>query len=81
MRKCGLCILLFAVVISQGCHYSYQFYNRGLEKYHLGDFEGAIEDFTRAVELDPIKSDKALEEIKFCESKIKRQVINKMKSY
>lgn len=29
------------------------FYNRGIAKFEKGDNEGAISDYTRAIELDP----------------------------
>jgi tetratricopeptide (TPR) repeat protein len=33
------------------------YYNRGISKYNLKDFYGAISDFTKAIELDPNLAD------------------------
>ena len=30
-------------------------YNRGIEKKYLGDYEGAISDFDKAIEINPIE--------------------------
>ncbi len=33
------------------------FYNRGLTKAKLGDLKGAMQDYQKAIELDPTRAD------------------------
>ena len=51
--KCWLFLLILFVVIFQGCHYAVKFNNSGIEKYHSGDIDGALEDYNRAIEINP----------------------------
>ncbi len=51
--------------------YASAYFNRGGAWRGLREYRKAIQDFKRAVELDPAKMGRALEEIKFCEARIK----------
>ena len=34
-------------------NYAISYYNKGLEKYYLQDYDGAIADYNKAIELNP----------------------------
>jgi tetratricopeptide (TPR) repeat protein len=51
--------------------YATAYFNRGSARRGLGEYGDAIPDFRKAMELDSSKKERALEEIKFCESKIR----------
>ena len=46
-------ILILVTLSFYSCHSSFQHLNRGLIKEKEGDFEGAIIDYTKAIEVDP----------------------------
>lgn len=51
--------------------YATAYFNRGSAWRGLREYDDAIEDFKKAMEFDPSKKERALEEIRFCESKIR----------
>jgi tetratricopeptide (TPR) repeat protein len=51
--------------------YTLAYFNRGKAWIELSEYGNAVNDFKKVLELDPQKREKALEKIKFCESKIK----------
>ena len=54
MKKIIICLLFISIsffAISQTAEY---YYNKGLAKYKLQDYYGAIADYTKAIELNPI---------------------------
>ena len=51
--------------------YATAYFNRGSAWRGLKEYKNAIEDFKKAMDIDPTKREKALAEIKFCESRIK----------
>ncbi len=53
LKSPRLFTLLCIVLISHGCFSSYQYTHQGNEKIESGDFEGAVEAYTRAIEMDP----------------------------
>jgi tetratricopeptide (TPR) repeat protein len=52
-------------------YYATAYFNRGSAWRGLKEYRKAIEDFKKAMEIDPSRSEKAKSEIKFCESRIK----------
>ena len=52
MKKIICLLLLFTSTISYS-QTSYDYFNRGLAKIELGDYRGAITDFTKVIELKP----------------------------
>ncbi len=61
----------FTIAILIKPDYALAFDNRGRSWMELREYLQAIEDFKKVSELDPSRKEKALERIKFCESKIK----------
>jgi tetratricopeptide (TPR) repeat protein len=51
--------------------YATAYFNRGNAWRGLREYDDAIRDFKKAMELDPSKKERALEEIRFCESKMR----------
>jgi tetratricopeptide (TPR) repeat protein len=51
--------------------YASAYFNRGNAFMGLREYRRAIPDLKKAIELDPTKKERALEKIKFCESRIK----------
>ena len=51
--KCWLFLLVLFVVIFQGCYSAVRLNNRGIEKFRSGDLDGALEDYNRAIKINP----------------------------
>jgi tetratricopeptide (TPR) repeat protein len=51
MKKIIILLLSFILVKNGFCQTSEEFYNKGLVKYELKDYKGAIEDYTKAIDL------------------------------
>ena len=48
-----LVLFLIIILILHGCNSAVSLYNRGNQKFHSGDLEGALEDYDLAIEIDP----------------------------
>jgi tetratricopeptide (TPR) repeat protein len=55
LKTFGFCGSLFLAwtVICSACYSSVNLYNRGVEKQERGDLDGAIADYTNAIEINP----------------------------
>ena len=61
----------FTYAIKVKPDYASAYFNRGSALIGLKEYKKAIQDLKRAMELDPTRRERALKEIKFCESKLK----------
>ena len=61
----------FTRAIEVNPDYASAYFNRGNAFMGLREYRRAIPDLKKAIELDPTKKERALEKIKFCESRIK----------
>lgn len=64
----------FTRAIKVNPDYASAYFNRGNALMGLREYRKAIPDLRRAMELDPTKKERALEKIKFCESRIKKHI-------
>jgi len=61
----------FTHAIKVKTDYASAYFNRGIALIGLREYRKAIQDLKKAMELDPTRRERALKEIKFCESKLK----------
>ena len=53
MKKMIICLLFISIIFFTMSQTAEYYYNRGNAKYDLQDYDGAIADYTKAIELNP----------------------------
>ncbi len=53
MRQSIIIFLLILIPVLALAQTAEEYFDKGLAKYNLGDYRGALQDFNKAIELDP----------------------------